>query len=97
MGTSLPRTLHPVLNAPGFMAAAGAIYAAAAMIWNAYNHHGVWNISVLIAAIGAVSALLTRQVVTPVADPKDGNGDPLVTAPAAPAAAASPPGSPVPG
>jgi hypothetical protein len=88
---TLPRTLHPALNAPGYMAAAGAIYAAAVMIYNAYNHHGVWNISVVVAAVGAVTALLTRQVVTPVADPHDGNGNPLVTAPlAAPAVPAVP-------
>jgi len=64
------------------MAAASAVYAAATMIYNAVNHHGVWNSATLIAAIALVSSLLTRQVVTPVTDPHDGNGNPLVTAPA---------------
>ena len=75
---AVPRPLHPALNAPGYMAAAGTIFAATAMIYNAYYHHGVINVPVIVAAVGAVAALLTRQVVTPVADPKDGNGNPLV-------------------
>jgi hypothetical protein len=74
------RLLHPALNAPGYMATAGAVYAAAVMIYNAHYHHGIINVPVIIAAITAVAALLTRQVVTPVADPKDGNGNPLVPA-----------------
>lgn len=87
---AVPRPLNPSLNAPGYMAAAGAVYAAAVMIYNAYYHHGVISAPVIVAAIGAVTALLTRQVVTPVADPKDGNGNPLVTA-EPPAPAAQPP------
>lgn len=86
MGTA--RLLHPALNPTGLMASAGAIYAGASMAYNAYNHHGAWSTPVFIALVGAVSALLTRQVVTPVADPKDGNGNPLVPAPLLPAAAA---------
>lgn len=78
--TSLPRTLHPALNAPGYMATAGAVYAAATMIYNAYNHHGVISVPVILAAVAAVGALLTRTVVTPVADPVDGAGRPLVPA-----------------
>lgn len=77
---ALPRTLHPALNPAGYMAAASAIYAAVTAIYNAYNHHGALSAPVIIAALTAVASLLTRQVVTPVADPKDGNGDPLVTA-----------------
>jgi hypothetical protein len=83
MGT-LPRTLNPALNAPGYMAAAAAVYAAATMVYNAVNHHGVWNAGVLVAAVTAVASLLTRQRVTPVADPRDGNGTPLTAAPAPP-------------
>ena len=75
----MKRSLSLNLNPTGLMAAAGAVYAAVAMIWNACHHHGIINPSVIIAAVGAVAALLTRQVVTPVADPKDGNGQPLVT------------------
>ena len=81
---AVPRPLHPALNAPGYMAAAGAVFAAATMIYNAYNHHGVIDVQVIVAAIAAIASLLTRQVVTPVADPKDGNGNPLVPLPLAP-------------
>ena len=76
------RIVSPTLNAPGLMAAAGAVYAATVMILNAYHGHGVIDTNVVIAAVGAVAALLTRQVVTPVADPKDGNGNPLAPVPA---------------
>jgi hypothetical protein len=81
---ALPRSLHPATNPAGYMAAAGTIYAGAAMIYNARYHHGVIDVPVIIAAVGAVAALLTRQVVTPVGDPRDGNGSPLVSAPADP-------------
>jgi hypothetical protein len=79
----MKRLASPVLNPTGLMATAGAVYAAAVMIWNATHHHGVIDPAVIVAAVGAVAALLTRQVVTPVADPRDGNGDALVRAPAA--------------
>src|SRR5690349_13853635 len=69
------RVISPTLNPAGLMATAGAVYAATAMILNAYHGHGVIDPPVIIAAVGAVAALLTRQVVTPVADPKDGNGN----------------------
>jgi hypothetical protein len=74
----LKRVLYPHLNPAGLMAGAGAVYAAAVMIVNAYHHHGVISVPVVVAAVAAVAALLTRQVVTPVADPKDGNGNALV-------------------
>jgi hypothetical protein len=63
------------------MAAAGAVYAAAAMIYNADHHDGVLSVPVILAAFTAVGALLTRQVVTPVADPVDGAGRTLVPRP----------------
>jgi len=75
------RAISPTLNPAGLMATGGAVYAATAMILNAYHGHGVIDPPVIIAAVGAVAALLTRQVVTPVADPKDGNGNPLVPVP----------------
>ena len=87
-----PRALSPALNPTGYAAVIGTVYAAAVMIWNAYNHHGVISAPVIIAAVAAVTALLTRQVVTPVADPVDGAGRPLVPAPL-PAAASAPPGA----
>lgn len=83
--TAVPRALHPALNPAGYMAAAGAVYAAAIMIYNAYHHHGVIDTGVIIAAFGAVASLLTRQVVTPVGDPRDGCGNQLVPAPPLPA------------
>lgn len=77
-GQHVKRALSPSLNPAGLMAAAGAIYAAVVMILNARNGHGVIDPPVIVAAIGAVAALLTRQAVTPVADPRDGNGSPLL-------------------
>jgi hypothetical protein len=56
------------------------------MIWNATHGHAVIDPQVVIAALGAAAFLYTRFKVTPVADPKDGNGQPLVATytPAAP-------------
>jgi hypothetical protein len=78
MNVTVPRALKLSTNPAGWLAAAGAVLAAVTMITNAIHHHGVINTSVIVAAVGAVSALLIRQVVTPVADPKDGAGTPLV-------------------
>jgi hypothetical protein len=89
----LSRLVNPVTNPNGLIAAAGAVFAAAVMIYNAVNHHGIIDPAVIVAALGAVGTLLARQVVTPVADPKDGNGNPLV--PASPAAAPVIPLAPV--
>jgi hypothetical protein len=80
----LPATLNISTNPTGYMAAASAVYAAAVMIYNAYHHHGVIDVPVIIAAATAVASLLTRQIVTPVAAPRDGAGTPLVPALAAP-------------
>ena len=80
MNVTLPRTLSVSTNPAGLLAAGLAVYAAAVMIANAVNHHGVLDPEVIVAAIGAVGALFTRQLVTPVADPKDGNGNSLVPA-----------------
>src|SRR5260221_2590773 len=77
----MKRILSPVTNSAGLSAAALAVYAAAVMIYNVANHHGVIDVPVIVAALAAVSALYTRQKVTPVADPRDGNGQPLVPAP----------------
>ena len=48
------------------------------MIWNASHHHAVIDPQVIIAALTAAAFLYSRMKVTPVADPKDGNGQPLV-------------------
>lgn len=82
------RLVNPVTNPAGYLAAAGAVYAAAVMIYNAMHHHGVIDTAVIVAAIGAVGALFTRTLVTPVKDPKDGNGQPLL--PVAPPAPGTP-------
>jgi hypothetical protein len=73
------RALSLRLNPAGLLSAAGAIYAATVMILNAYHHHGVIDTPVIVAACTAVAALFTRTAVTPVKDPRDGNGQPLVT------------------
>jgi hypothetical protein len=80
MNVTVPRAISPVTNPAGLLSAAGAILAAVTMIVNAIHHHGVIDTAVIIEAAGAVGALFTRQVVTPVADPKNGAGVPLVTA-----------------
>lgn len=77
----VPRLVNPATNPNGYMAAAGAVLAAAVMIDNAVHHHGVVDVPVIIAAAGAVGALFSRQYVTPVSDPRDGNGNTLAVAP----------------
>jgi hypothetical protein len=71
------RVLSPALNPTGIGAAAAAIYAAVVMIYHAVHHAGVIDPQVLVAAAGAAAFLYARFKVTPVADPKDGNGQPL--------------------
>lgn len=85
MNVTVPRALNVSTNPAGLLAAAGVVYAAAVMIYNAVQHHGVIDTNVIVAAVGAVAALLTRQVVTPVADPKNGAGVPLIPVTAVPA------------
>jgi hypothetical protein len=77
------RNLSPSTNPAGITAAIAALYAAGAAIWHAVAGHAAIDPSVIIAALTAFAAALTRQVVTPVSDPKDGNGQPLVTPAAA--------------
>lgn len=78
----MKRNLSLTLNPAGLMGAALAVYAATVMILNAYHKHGVIDTPVIVAAVSAVAALFTRQIVTPVKDPKNGAGVPLVPAPA---------------
>ena len=80
---SASRLASPFTNPNGYIAAAGAVFTAAVMIYNAVNHHGVLNTADIVSAVAAVAALISRQYVTPVRDPRDGNGNPL--APVAPA------------
>ena len=73
----MPRMLNPLTNPNGYLSAAGAVFAATVMILNAVHHHGIIDPPVITAAVGSVGALFARQLVTPVKDPKDGNGNPL--------------------
>lgn len=82
--SAIPRLLNPMTDPNGYLAAAGAVFAAAVMIVNALHHHGIIDPPVIVGALAAVGALFARQQVTPVKDPRDGNGQPLV--PAAPPA-----------
>jgi len=82
--SSAKRALSPTYNATGLSAAAAAIYAAVVMIVNAVNHHGVIDPQVIVAALAAAAFLYARFKVTPVADPKDGNGQPLTPLPLPP-------------
>lgn len=77
----MPRLLNPFTNPNGYLSAAGAVLAATVMITNAVHHHGIVDPTVIVAAVGAVGALFSRQLVTPVKDPKDGNGSPLLPVP----------------
>lgn len=76
----MKRALSPATNATGLGAAAAAIYAAVVMILNVAHHRGVIDPQVIVAAIGAAAFIYARFKVTPVADPRDGNGKPLAPA-----------------
>jgi hypothetical protein len=80
----MKRALSPSTNATGLGSAAAAIYAVVVMIVNATHHHGVIDPQVIVAALAAGAFLYSRMKVTPVADPKDGNGVPLVAGPPPP-------------
>lgn len=53
---------------------AGLVYAAGAMLYRAYDHQGVLQPDVLVAAVTAVWGLWTRAKVTPLAKPQDAKG-----------------------
>lgn len=93
------RALSLNTNPTGILGAAAALYAAAVMLYNYANHHGVIDPEVIIAAISAAAFLYTRFKVTPTADPKNGAGEPLVTAtvgPPLPSSYVTPPAPPAP-
>jgi hypothetical protein len=50
-------------------------------IWNASHHHAAIDPQVILAALGAAAFFYARTKVTPTADPKDGNGQPLIAVP----------------
>ena len=74
------RILSPSRNPAGLTSLAAALYALGYGIWNVTHHRGAVDPQVIVAALSAVAALFTRQVVTPVADPHDGAGRVLKTA-----------------
>jgi hypothetical protein len=76
----MKRILSPATNPAGLTAAISALYALGMGIWNVVHHRGAIDPQVIVAAVTAVAALYTRQVVTPVADPHDGAGRALKTA-----------------
>jgi hypothetical protein len=76
---AVKRTLSPALNPTGLGSAAAAIYAAVVMVWNAAHHHAAIDPQVVLAALGAAAFLYARFKVTPLGDPRDGNGAPLAT------------------
>lgn len=62
-------------------AAAAATAALVQMLWlHFHDHAGVFDAGVITAWIAAVGALGIRQVVTPVASPRDNAGNQLVPA-----------------
>ena len=74
----MKRALAPSLNPTGLGSAAAAVYAGIVMILNAAHHRAAIDPQVIIAALSAAAFLYARFRVTPVADPKDGNGAPLL-------------------
>lgn len=80
----MKRALSLNTNPTGIASAVAAIYAAAVMLYNAAHSHGVIDVPVIVAAVSAAAFLYARFKVTPTADPKNGAGEPLVTATVAP-------------
>jgi hypothetical protein len=83
------RLLAPSLNPAGLSGTIAALYAAGLMISHVISHQAAFSLPVTVAAVSAVLSFLTRQAVTPVADPKDGAGRPLVPAESEPVKQAS--------
>lgn len=79
--TPLKRALTPATNPTGIGSALAAVYAGIVMIVNAVSHHAVIDPQVIVAALTAAGFLYARFKVTPVADPRDGNGQPLTAVP----------------
>lgn len=75
------RWLNPSLE-PAFIGAVfAALYAAGAMLYRAYKGDGVLDWDILAAAGALLWQLWIRLKATPVADPKDAAGVPLVPKP----------------
>jgi hypothetical protein len=74
----MKRILSPSTNPAGLTSLIAALYALGYGAWNVAHHRGAVDPQVIVAALAAVAALFTRQVVTPVSDPHDGAGRALV-------------------
>jgi hypothetical protein len=90
------RALSPTLNPTGIGASVAAIYAAVVMIVNVTHHQAAIDPQVILSAVFAAAFLYSRFKVTPVADPRDGNGQPLAAAPTVDVAALNKPPVPPP-
>ena len=77
----MKRLLNPTRNPAGWVALASAACAVTFGILNARGHHTAVSPAVIAWALSAFGSALTRQLVTPVADPCDGNGSKLVSQP----------------
>lgn len=76
----LKRALSPKLNPTGVGSSIAAVYAAAMVAWNATHNHAPVDPQVIVAGVTAAAFLYARFKVTPVADPKNTSGTPLVPA-----------------
>jgi len=76
----MKRALSPLTNPAGLTATGMALYAVISMVASTMHHHGAFSVPVVVAFISSAAALYTRQKVTPVTDPVDGAGRPLVPA-----------------
>ena len=75
------RLLRPDTNPTGWHAAVMAVAAVIIAVASAKVQGGSITVSssALMAAVSAVFALVSHQLVTPVKDPRDGNGQSLKT------------------
>src|SRR5260221_3723850 len=77
-GDPVKRILNPATNLTGITSALFALWALGNGVWNVvHNHQAAVDPQVIVAALGAVGFLVTRFTVTPVAEPRDGSGNPL--------------------
>lgn len=73
----MKRILNPATNPAGWSAALALAYALAQAAVNVHAQHKALTAPVVVAIAGSVLAGWIRGRVTPVADPKDGSGNPL--------------------
>ena len=76
--TKTGRALSPLTNGVGYTALAGLLLAVAQAAYNAHNSGQPVTWQVIATAAVGVLAGWARGKVTPVKDPRDGNGQPLI-------------------